>query len=282
MTGPAPWSLVLVALLTAGCAPPEPQLCNGHAALCDRRLDQVAFAATHNAMSNAEDGWLAPNQGWSVPHQLEAGVRGLNLDVYDVDGVATLCHGYCELGSAPFADVLADVNGFLDDHPDDVLLITLESYVPAALATEAFEDSGLAPRMIDHDAGEDWPTLAELIAADTRVAVWASDGGAPSGAYLDQWSDWVDTAYPIERGEDFPCAPDRGAIGNPFFNVNHFITDPIASAKDAAEANTAAVLGEHVDRCWQTTGHFPNQVLVDFADEGDVLDIVAGLNARGP
>lgn len=60
MTGPAPWSLVLVVLL-GGCAPPEPQLCNGHAALCDRRLDQVAFAATHNAMSNAEDGWLAPN-----------------------------------------------------------------------------------------------------------------------------------------------------------------------------------------------------------------------------
>src|SRR5687768_7981316 len=29
--------------------------CNGHAALCDRRFDEVVFPATHNSMSNADD-----------------------------------------------------------------------------------------------------------------------------------------------------------------------------------------------------------------------------------
>lgn len=267
--------------LLGGCAP-EPPLCNGHAVLCDRRLDEVAFAGAHNAMSNAEDGWMAPNQGWNIPHQLEAGVRGLNLDVYDVDGVATLCHGYCELGSAPFADVLTEVSAFLDEHPQEVLLLTLESYVSADEAAAAFDAAGLHDRVIDHDADAPWPTLAELIAADTRVAVWTSDGGAPSGWYLDQWSDWVDNAYHVERGEVFPCEPDRGDPSNPFFNVNHFVTDPIADAGDAAEVNTAASLREHVDRCREETGRVPNQVLVDFVDVGDVLRVVDELNAQTP
>lgn len=272
---------VAALLALAGCAT-DPPRCNGSAALCGRPLDQVAFAATHNAMSNAEDGWMAPNQHWDIPRQLEGGVRGLNMDVYDVDGTATLCHGYCELGSAPFADVLAEVDAFLTTHPQEVLLITLESYVTADEAAQAFADAGLHDRVIPHDAGAPWPTLGELVAADTRVAVWTSDGGSPSGWYLDQWSDWVDNAYHVERGEDFPCAADRGDPANPFFNVNHFITDPIADAGDAADVNTAEVLGAHVARCWDETGHFPNQVLVDFADEGDLFSVVDDLNARGP
>ena len=34
--------------------------CNGAALLCDRRVDEVTFAATHNSMSSEADGWLMP------------------------------------------------------------------------------------------------------------------------------------------------------------------------------------------------------------------------------
>ena len=70
-------------------------------ALCERPFNQVPFVGTHNSMSNAEDGWLAPNQGWNIQDQLEAGVRALNLDTYEVDGSVVLCHGFCELGEQP-------------------------------------------------------------------------------------------------------------------------------------------------------------------------------------
>ncbi|MBA2342795.1 MAG: hypothetical protein H0V85_04965 [Thermoleophilaceae bacterium] len=57
--------------------------CNGHAELCDRPLDEVSIAATHNAMSAADQpGWLFALQEKAIPSQLEAGVRGLLIDTH--------------------------------------------------------------------------------------------------------------------------------------------------------------------------------------------------------
>ncbi len=55
--------------------------CNGYAALCDRRLDQVVFAGTHNAMSAADTrGWLLANQRRAIPRQLRDGIRLFLID----------------------------------------------------------------------------------------------------------------------------------------------------------------------------------------------------------
>lgn len=52
--------------------------CNGFAELCDRRLDQVAFAGAHNAMSAADSpGWLFAENLHGIPSQLEHGIRAL-------------------------------------------------------------------------------------------------------------------------------------------------------------------------------------------------------------
>jgi hypothetical protein len=56
--------------------------CNGHVELCDRRLDQVAFATTHNAMSSVANGFVGPEQTRSIADQLAGGIRALMLDVY--------------------------------------------------------------------------------------------------------------------------------------------------------------------------------------------------------
>ena len=82
-------AVVLVALVAVGAvltvgaarsgARASRQLeCNGSADLCDRRLDQVALAGAHNAMSAATNpGWLFPEQLTGIPAQLEYGVRAL-------------------------------------------------------------------------------------------------------------------------------------------------------------------------------------------------------------
>src|SRR5262249_24845364 len=50
--------------------------CNGAAVLCDRRIDQVAFAGSHNSMSAALDpGWLFGENLTGIPDQLEYGIR---------------------------------------------------------------------------------------------------------------------------------------------------------------------------------------------------------------
>ena len=56
--------------------------CNGFAELCDRRLNEVAFPSVHNAMSAANDGFLIANNQRPIPDQLDAGVRGLQIDAH--------------------------------------------------------------------------------------------------------------------------------------------------------------------------------------------------------
>ena len=57
-------------------------LCNGHAELCDRRYNQVAYAATHNSMSTVADDFTSPDQGRSIDDQLANGIRAFLIDVY--------------------------------------------------------------------------------------------------------------------------------------------------------------------------------------------------------
>ena len=68
-------------------------LCNGHAALCDRPLNEVAFAATHNSMSAASEGWFFASHRDGIAEQLDSGIRGLLIDVWfgfpSLTGVAT-------------------------------------------------------------------------------------------------------------------------------------------------------------------------------------------------
>jgi hypothetical protein len=57
--------------------------CNGYAQLCSRRLDEVVFAGTHNAMSAADTpGWLIANQDRNIAQQLNDGVRAFKISTH--------------------------------------------------------------------------------------------------------------------------------------------------------------------------------------------------------
>ncbi len=57
--------------------------CNGAPELCDRRIDQVSFPATHNSMSNAEiPDWLFPHHMVDFTGQLQYGIRALLIDIH--------------------------------------------------------------------------------------------------------------------------------------------------------------------------------------------------------
>ncbi len=66
--------------------------CNGAPELCDRRVDQVAFPATHNSFSNAEaEGWMFPQHSVDMVHQLDYGIRALLIDIhYGFPGAARI------------------------------------------------------------------------------------------------------------------------------------------------------------------------------------------------
>jgi hypothetical protein len=57
--------------------------CNGHTELCDRHLDEVAFAGSHNSMSARRDpGWLFAEQDQGIPAQLSYGIRALLMKTH--------------------------------------------------------------------------------------------------------------------------------------------------------------------------------------------------------
>ncbi len=88
-------ALLVVATVTAFVAgggveaPAQPiTRCNGHAALCDRPLDEVVLAATHNSMSVPLPGWISAEQDRPIGGQLEDGIHGLLLDTHYGDRLA--------------------------------------------------------------------------------------------------------------------------------------------------------------------------------------------------
>ncbi|HEX6583936.1 MAG TPA: hypothetical protein VF056_10045 [Thermoleophilaceae bacterium] len=66
-------------------AAPAKGPCNGSMELCDRPLDRVALAATHNSMSVPLRGWYSSVQERPIADQLIDGVRGLLIDTHYAD-----------------------------------------------------------------------------------------------------------------------------------------------------------------------------------------------------
>ena len=81
-------TVAVVAFVGSGgtsTAAPAAGPCNGHAALCDRTLPEVALAATHNSMSVPLPGWFSSQQDAPIAEQLRFGIRGLLLDTHYAD-----------------------------------------------------------------------------------------------------------------------------------------------------------------------------------------------------
>ena len=264
--------MILLSLLACTEAPlAEP--CNGHPELCDRAVDEVTFPTTHNAMSAEEYGWLGPNQATGITGQLEDGVRGFLLDVYDVDGEALLCHANCGIGSMPLAQGLGYFAAFLQDHPREVVVLLFESYVDAEMLTAELDAAGLDAWQ--HPVGEPWPTLGELIASDRRVLVFGQD--ADDGVMHFYGHGW-DTDYAAETPEDLSCDVLRGSRDNPLFLLNHFLTDPLASPDLAEQVNHDPFLSERASTCEAEARDRVTLLAVDFYEIGDLFSAVDRLN----
>lgn len=262
----------------AGFQPlPPPPECNGAEALCPRSYDAVAYATTHNAMSNADEGWEVPNQRHGITRQLEDGVRGLMLDAHPFEDGVALCHLLCQLGMTPLEDGLAEIRAFLDGHRGEVVTIIFESYVPAADVAAAFEASDAIRYVHAHAPGTPWPTLRELIDADERLVVF-TDAGGELPWYHDVWTFAVETPFSFREPADMTCDPNRGDPANDLFILNHFLTQTTGSPELAELVNHDPFFIDRARTCEAAMGRLPNFVTVDYYDIGDVFGVVDELN----
>jgi hypothetical protein len=276
----------LSSFLFLACGRSVPEVvgpCNGSEDLCDRPYDRVAFATTHNSMSNQDDDWLYPNHQYGIERQLQDGIRGFMLDLHYWEGEVMLCHGICAFGSTlfgmkPLETVLAEMKRFIDDNPGEVLTIIFESYVDAADVMEVFDAAGLAGRAYSHTRGRSWPTLRKLLVSGKSLVVFTDDEDGSSGWYQPVWDHCWETDYDVQSVEQFSCEVNRGTRDNDLFILNHFISNPHPSEERAAEINVFDFLYPRAVRCFEESGKMPNFVAVDFYATGDIVEVVEQLN----
>ena len=255
------------------------QRCNGFEQLCEKRINEALFAGTHNSMSAQEEGWLGPNHIYPIPTQLNDGVRALNIDTYWWEDEPYMCHTFCEIGAQPLSYATDAIANFLEQNPSNVIIITFQSTLSAEETLQPFYDSGLKSELYQHETGSPWPTLQTLIENNTRLLLFSNQDGGRIEGYMSQWEHWLDNPYSAQEVDDFACLPERGDESTAtLYNINHFLTNPIALPELAQEANEESVLTEHVQRCISQTGLTPSQLLVDFYSIGQTIQVVHEYN----
>jgi hypothetical protein len=127
---------------------------------------------------------VARDQEIDIPSQLALGVRLLQAQAHDNDGVLHFCHTSCSLFDGGTVQAyLTAVKTFLDANPNEVLTLIFTNPEGQSLPGQwepAFSNSGIkdlayVPPHLPMKQS-DWPTLREMIDSGKRVVVFVDAG----------------------------------------------------------------------------------------------------------
>ncbi|KAG0496395.1 hypothetical protein HPP92_001086 [Vanilla planifolia] len=253
-------------------------------------FNHYSWLTTHNsfALSGAKSDTgsilITPtNQIDSVTSQLQNGVRGLMLDMYDFQNDIWLCHsvgGNCYNFTAfqPAINVLKEIQTFLETNPSEVITIFIEDYVTSHQGlTKVFNASGLSKYWFPASAmpknGGDWPLLSTMISNNQRLLVFTSKKNkeATEGiAY--EWNYVVENQYG-DAGLKAGRCPNR-AESSPMDTrskslilMNYFPDNPNSTA---ACLENSAPLVSMLYTCHNLSGNrWANFIAVDFYKESN-------------
>jgi hypothetical protein len=284
-------------------------LCNGLSNLCDFPANKIVYATLHNAGSTVESGSLVfKNHILDLGRALSAGYRGINIDIGKCFGQVKLVHGPCLTSSRNLSTVLTQIANFLQENPNEVLII------PTQLATPLSGVDGVTLREIEQGfkavpefynllynhpgVGQPWPTLRELIAANTRVLFFHYNGESCTKVSMPSnetnacpfgFHPWF--RYAAETQFSFSslkqlqntsnsCMITRGGSSvKDFFGINVFLT-PAQIAPTLKSINKYDFLKSHVQACTDLNeGLQGNLILINYWGIGDLLKVVFDLNA---
>ena len=249
--------------------------CNGSYDLCNKRYNEVAYLTTHNAFNSKQDRYLFPNQKTNITEQLNNGVRGLMIDVYEDNESIVVYHAYKFLGSQPLSVYLNDIKYFLDNNPNEILTIILETYTSSNAIENEISKVGLLEYLHTQDVNSLWPKLQMMIDSNKRLVILSdkNDANENQSWYHYMWDFAVENKY-----GQINCEFNRGNPENSLFIFNHFITSLTGNKENANKVNSFKYFMNHITKCKDLKNKFPNFITVDFYEIGESLDVVSKLN----
>jgi len=252
--------------------------CNGSYDLCNKRYNEVAYLTTHNAFNSKQDRYLFPNQKTNITEQLNNGVRGLMIDVYEDNESIVVYHAYKFLGSQPLSVYLNDIKYFLDNNPNEILTIILETYTSSNAIENEISKVGLLEYLHTQDVNSLWPKLQMMIDSNKRLVILSdkNDANENQSWYHYMWDFAVENKY-----GQINCEFNRGNPENSLFIFNHFITSLTGNKDNANKVNSFKYFMNHITKCKDLKNKFPNFITVDFYEIGESLDVVSKLNTIG-
>jgi hypothetical protein len=199
-----------------------------------------------------------------------------------------VCHTFCELGATPLDDVLHDLRDFLVAHPDEVVVVINQDYVPPKELVASVERANLANVVYRGPVSGAWLTLREMIDRDQRLVFLAENhAGAAPWYHLAYQRITEETPYTFSKVAQLTngaklrasCRANRGPARAPLFLLNHWIsTDPLPRPSDAAKVNAYGPLLARARECQHERHQLPNLVAVNFYRRGDLFRVVDTLN----
>jgi len=270
--------------------------CNGLVILCHRTYDQVTFPETHNSFSTHEDNiyYPASNHRTGFQAQWNAGMRAFMLDTHYLTtadqsaSAVRFCHGDSDRGFSPCTygavdpwEWLGNLESEMSSETRDIVTLLIENHVEADHLKELFDDVGLTDWMYLHNMNDPWPTLIELINADTRLVVFweqSEDSGHP---YFHDFltHSWT-TDYAEEETSDMNCEPSRGDPQQVVFHMNNWLNGPggLSDPNRASEANDVDFMVGRAIECIDMHNKRPTFIAVDWWEDGDVVEAAKQVN----
>ncbi len=204
---------------------------------------------------------------------------GIGLGTLKGKPAPYLCHTLCELGADPLDRELDTIAMFLREHPDQVVIVIVEDYVPPSTIKQAFAAAGLTRYAVTLMVHAALPTVGELINSGHRLVVFAEvEGGSPPW-YMPAFSFIQDTPLGAVHPGQLSCARYRGNPDSPMLLLNHWVPPFPPSPTINAQIGRAAFLRARVLRCTRERDTSGAIVAVDFYQRTAVVKAAQELNS---
>ncbi|HEX7815560.1 hypothetical protein [Dyella sp.] len=272
----------------------------------DLPFNQYSWVAAHNAFNRNLT--PVPNQSLTMAAQLQAGVRGLMLDLVQSGNEVRLCHSVCLGGEERLENALKDtIMPFLASNSDAVVTLLVEGEVPRAMLHTSFNRvPGLANATFKPGSWNtsQWPTLRQMKESGQRLLIFhlnSSMAGdyelnsgtahvmaSTQGTVENYWS-LGDTIFSHDyscksRWDNIPLASrsvtfpgkswDRLFVMNQFHGVS-------LSAHSRQDNRFDKLLDRHNNHCFPAAQRIANYIAIDHIEQGDGLPFAGVLSQGG-